>query len=62
MVREYFAGLTDEALAGSTTPVEAPGYPAAESYPLTRCLRAVVQEEWHHRLYAERDLDALMDR
>jgi hypothetical protein len=59
MVREYFGGLTDDQLTTSTTPVEGPGYPASESYALTRCLRAVVQEEWLHRLYAERDLDVL---
>jgi hypothetical protein len=23
------------------------------------CLSIVLNEEWHHRLYAERDLDAL---
>ncbi|GAA1507493.1 DinB family protein [Kribbella lupini] len=61
-VRRFFAELTDEQLATSTTPVPDPGYPESESFPMTRCLRAVVQEEWQHRLYAERDLDALMDR
>jgi hypothetical protein len=54
------AELTDEQLAMSTTPVQEPGYPESESFPMPRCLRAVVQEEWQHRLYAERDLDALM--
>jgi hypothetical protein len=60
MVRDLFDGLTDEQLTTSTTPVQGPGYPASESYPLTRCLDAAVQEEWMHRLYAERDLDVLM--
>ena len=32
---------------------------SSESFPLRRCLRAVLNEEWQHRLYAEHDLDAL---
>ena len=61
-VREVFEGLTDEVLAGHTEPVTAPGYPASESYAVQRCLRAAVNEEWQHRLYAERDLAALEQR
>ena len=54
------AELTEnEQLAGITQPVTEPGYPGPESFPVTRCLRAVLNEEWQHRLYAERDLDAL---
>jgi len=58
-VRRVLDGLTDEALAGRTEPVTEPGYPEPESFPVRRCLQAVVTEEWEHRLYAERDLDAL---
>ena len=54
--REFFAGLTDELLAGPTTPVTGPGYPEAGSYRVPRCLRAVLDEEWWHRRFAERDL------
>ena len=61
-VREVFEGLTDEVLAGHTQPVTAPGYPASESYAVQRCLRAAVNEEWQHRLYAERDLAVLEQR
>ena len=61
-VREVFAGLTDESLAGMTEPVTEPGYPAPESYPVRRCLRALVNEEWEHRLIAERDLAVLESR
>ena len=61
-VREVFEGLTDEVLAGHTEPVTAPGYPASESYAVQRCLRAAVNEEWQHRLYAERDLAVLEQR
>ena len=46
-------------LAGMTEPVTEPGYPEPESYPVRRCLRAILTEEWEHRLYAERDLDLL---
>jgi hypothetical protein len=62
VVREVFAELTDEVLAGHTVPVEAPGYPASESFAVSRCLGAAVNEEWHHRLYAERDLAVLEGR
>jgi hypothetical protein len=61
-VRRVLAGLTDEKLAGMTEPVPAPGYPESESYPVSRCLTAVLIEEWEHRLYAERDFDALESR
>lgn len=58
-VREVMAGLTDEDVRGTTEPVLEPGYPESESFPVQRCLRAVVVEEWEHRLFAERDLDVL---
>ncbi len=61
MVRRFFAELTDEQLAGETT-VSGPGYPEAGTYALTRCLRAVLDEEWWHRRFAERDLTALEAR
>jgi hypothetical protein len=62
MVGAVMAGLTDDVLAGDTVPVPAPGYPPAGSYPVQRCLHAVVNEEWLHRLYAERDLAVLEQR
>jgi hypothetical protein len=58
-VRQVLAGLTDEQLAGMTEPVTEPGYPEPESFPVRRCLQAILSEEWQHRLYAERDFDAL---
>ncbi len=54
--------LTDESLAARTIPVDAPGWPPPESFPVRECLRIVLNEEWHHRLYAERDLAALEAR
>jgi DinB superfamily/Pentapeptide repeats (8 copies) len=61
-VRRVLAGLTDTALAGRTVPVTEPGYPEPESFPVRRCLQAILSEEWEHRLYAERDLDRLQSR
>ena len=59
-VRRVLADLTDERLAGVTVAVTEPGYPAPESFAVRRCLQAILNEEWEHRLYAERDLDALV--
>ena len=58
-VRQVLAGLTDEKLAGMTEPVMEPGYPEPGSFAVRRCLQAILNEEWEHRLYAERDFDAL---
>jgi hypothetical protein len=61
-VREVLDGLTDEFLDGDTEPVEGPGWPKSRSYPVRECLWCILSEEWEHRLYAERDLDALEAR
>jgi hypothetical protein len=61
-VRQVLTGLTDERLAGLTEPVLEPGYPEPESFAVRRCLQAILNEEWEHRLYAERDFDALAAR
>jgi uncharacterized protein YjbI with pentapeptide repeats len=62
-VREVLAGLTDARLAGMTEPVPGPGYPEpGRSFPVRRCLQAILSEEWEHRLFAERDFDALAAR
>lgn len=58
-MREVVDGLTDESLAADTEPVDGPGWPQPISYPVRECLQNVLNEEWQHRLYAERDLDAL---
>ncbi|RZQ60035.1 DinB family protein [Amycolatopsis suaedae] len=58
-VREVVDGLTDESLAGHTTAVEGPGWPEPVSHPVRECLLCVLNEEWQHRLYAERDLAVL---
>jgi hypothetical protein len=58
-VRQVIDGLTDESLDRHTEPVEGPGWPEPRSYPVPECLLIILSEEWGHRLYAERDLDAL---
>lgn len=61
-VRELVDGLTDASLSASTEPVEGPGWPPPRSFPVRECLLVVLNEEWEHRLYAERDLAALEAR
>jgi uncharacterized damage-inducible protein DinB len=58
-VREVIVGLTAESLDSRTEPVEGPGWPRPRSYAVRECLLVVLNEEWEHRLYAERDLGAL---
>jgi DinB superfamily/Pentapeptide repeats (8 copies) len=58
-VRQLVDQLSDERLAGSTEPVEGPGWPRPRSYPVRECLDVILNEEWWHRQFAERDLDAL---
>ncbi len=58
MVRQVIETLTEEQLAATVTRTE-PGWPQLENFPLQECLRIVLNEEWEHRLYAERDLTAL---
>jgi hypothetical protein len=58
-VRDFLDALTEESLAADTEPVEGPGWPRSRSYPVRECLLVVLNEEWWHRMFAERDLDAL---
>ncbi|MGH3211552.1 MAG: DinB family protein [Trebonia sp.] len=61
-VRDVLDRLTDESLSADTEPVEGPGWPRPISYPVRKCLLVVLNEEWEHRLYAERDLATLEAR
>jgi hypothetical protein len=61
-VRQVIEAMTQESLDGHTQPVEASGWPQPRSYPVRECLLIILNEEWEHRLYAERDLDALEGR
>jgi uncharacterized damage-inducible protein DinB len=56
-VRQFIDGLTDASLKTDTEPVDAPGWPRPRSYPVRQCLLIILNEEWVHRLFAERDLD-----
>lgn len=58
MVRHVMESLTDEQLASAVTRTE-PGRPRAEAFPFKGCRNIVLNEEWEHRLHAERDLTAL---
>jgi hypothetical protein len=58
-VRDVLASLTDEQLATEVT-AAGPGWPpAGEVVPVQECLSVILNEEWEHRLYAERDLGLL---
>jgi hypothetical protein len=61
-LREVLDGLTDESLSGDTEPVKGPGWPPSRSFPVRECLLIILNEEWEHRLYAERDLAVLEAR
>jgi hypothetical protein len=58
-VRQVIEHLTPESLDSRTEPVHGPGWPPARSFPVRECLQIILNEEWQHRLYAERDLDDL---
>jgi hypothetical protein len=58
-VRRVVADLTDDELDGSTEPVPGPGWPPSESFPVREILATILNEEWWHRQFAERDLAAL---
>ncbi|WP_433384858.1 DinB family protein [Actinoplanes sp. CA-142083] len=60
-VRDFLASLTDEGLQAETVPVAGDAWPPARSFPVRECLLTVVNEEWEHRLYAERDLAVLSE-
>jgi uncharacterized damage-inducible protein DinB len=60
-VREAMASLTDERLDATVSRTD-PGYPQQENVTVKHCLHVAFNEEWHHRLYAERDLGVLEAR
>jgi uncharacterized damage-inducible protein DinB len=61
-MRDVLEDLTEEKLNSHTAPVTEPGWPPPGSYPVRECLLCILNEEWHHRRYAERDLDVLESR
>jgi hypothetical protein len=62
VLRRVIAGLTDQGLDAMTEPVPDPGYPEPKSFSVRRCLLTILNEEWQHRLYVERDFDVLVSR
>ncbi len=62
IVAQVLEDLTDQRLEETTEPVTEPGYPESQPFPVRRCLSAVVNEEWLHREFAERDLTVLQQR
>jgi uncharacterized damage-inducible protein DinB len=61
-VRQVIDGVTDTSLDARTEPVAGPGWPPPRSFTVRECLLVILNEEWHHRLFAERDLGALSGR
>ena len=61
-VRQVIEGLTVTSLNADTKPVQESGWPPPRSFAVRECLLIILNEEWEHRLYAERDLDALDSR
>lgn len=58
-VREVVDALTDDQLAGRTTPVAEPGYPESRDFLVADVVGCIVNEEWYHHQYAIRDLAVL---
>jgi uncharacterized protein YjbI with pentapeptide repeats len=59
IVAQVLADLTDDQLAGSTEPVDEPGWPRPDRYPVRGVLDTILDEEWWHHRFANRDLDRL---
>lgn len=63
LVRRVVDDLTDAQLGQRTAPLVGPGWPdEGETFDVRECLLIVLNEEWNHRLYAERDLAVLQER
>jgi hypothetical protein len=60
-VSSFIRTLTDAQLDASTDPVPGPGFPESKSYPVREALLVVLNEEWWHRRFAERDLATLAE-
>lgn len=58
LVQRVLDALTPEELARQVSAL-GPGQPEDGPFPVSQCLRVVLNEEWEHRLYAERDLSSI---
>jgi uncharacterized damage-inducible protein DinB len=57
LVRRVVDDLTDERLGQTSDPLVGPGWPPeGDRLEVRQCLLVVLNEEWWHRMYAERDL------
>lgn len=60
-VRDALAGLTDDVLGEVRTAPDDPGHPHGD-HTVLACLHVLLNEEWEHHRYAERDLAVLEGR
>jgi len=60
-VKATIAALTTEELDRVCEPPAAPGHPT-RPHTVRECLHVILNEEWEHNRYAERDLNALASR
>jgi hypothetical protein len=61
MVKETITAITPEELARVCIPPDSPGHPTAP-HSVLKCLHVILDEEWEHSRYANRDLDVLQAR
>jgi hypothetical protein len=60
-VKQTIAALTPDELQRVCVPPHAPGHPT-EPHTVLECLHVILDEEWEHNRYANRDLDVLAAR
>lgn len=56
-VRDFLAGVTEEQLDAPA--LMGPIWARDKPVSVRRCVRVIINEEWEHRRFAERDLDAI---
>ncbi|MFZ0168364.1 MAG: DinB family protein [Candidatus Dormiibacterota bacterium] len=61
MVKETIAALTPAELERVCVPPDTPGHPT-EARTVLHCLHVILNEEWQHSTYANRDLDVIQSR
>jgi DinB superfamily len=60
-VKEVIGALTTQELGRICIPPDAPGHPT-EPHSVLECLHVILEEEWEHSRYANRDLDVIESR
>jgi hypothetical protein len=58
-VKATIQGLDEQALERICDPPATPGHPT-EAHSVLECLHVILDEEWEHNRYANRDLDILL--